>query len=124
MFLEFGGIYIYIYTLYIYIPHPIYPIHTYTLAFFSHSIEPILSLKTFEAVGSFRPQSRGTELDPSVMKRMPVDLIARQDPTAARPGHAGHQSLCRRLGETVHGNPGQDEKTVVLEASVSFFDGV
>eukprot|EP00913_Durusdinium_trenchii_P023729 g22287.t1 len=62
------------------------------------------------------PQRPCTELDPSVMKRMPVDLIARQDPTAARPGHAGHQSLCRRLGETVHGNPGQDEKTVVLEA--------
>lgn len=44
------------------------------------------------------PQRPCTELDPSVMKRMPVDLIA------------------RRLGETVHGNPGQDEKTVVLEA--------
>eukprot|EP00434_Breviolum_minutum_P036134 symbB.v1.2.032006.t1/scaffold3782.1/size50425/3 len=37
-------------------------------------------------------------LDPSVMKRMPVDLIA------------------RRLGETANGTPAQEEKTVVLEA--------
>ncbi|CAJ1367254.1 unnamed protein product [Effrenium voratum] len=45
-----------------------------------------------------KPASCSDTLDPGVMKRMPVDLIA------------------RRLGETKNGSPSQDEKTVVLEA--------